>query len=289
MLPQSNPPSIVSLFAVRRGPIAVAYTALGLEGLARLAQPLALGLAINGLLTGSYLGLLGLVAQHVAQMATAAWRRARFAAAFRGLAAHWCRTQSLQAGNDPNDSQATPAGAPLRAAIESLERRIPDWSRAVSLLVGSVAILAWFDPWVSLCCITLVVPATVLRRTSGRSTLALAGRLFDQFDQDGADRSGVESVPARRSTAAGGEALPAIAMELLVLAFVAAALVRACTLPGVAAGDIVAVLRYAMLFVAGLDSLPVMARRLPADALATDSGISARLPFRAAAVPPGAR
>lgn len=268
MPPQPNPPTIGSLFAVRRGPITVAYVALALEGLSRLAQPLALGLAINGLLTGSHLGVLGLVMQHVAQMASAAWRRARFDAAFRGLAAHWCRAHGMQAGNDPNDSQVTPAGAPLRAAIETLERRIPLWSRAVSLLVGSAALVAWFDPWLALCCISLAAPAAVLRRTGGRPTLALAGRLFDQFDRDAADRSSVPPAPSRASAVAAGDAWPAIAMELLVLALVVAALVRACTLPGAAAGDVVTVLRYAMVFVAGLDGLSaVLPSRAPCYAI----------------------
>src|SRR5947209_4428288 len=64
-----------SLFRTYRWRILFTYGLFNLENLLRLAQPLVLGLAIDGLLSGSYLGVSLFLAQHVAYTAISAGRR----------------------------------------------------------------------------------------------------------------------------------------------------------------------------------------------------------------------
>ena len=63
------------LFRAHRGRMLLTYALFNIESLLKLAQPFVLGLAINDLLTGSYVGLLIFVAQHVSHMGISRWRQ----------------------------------------------------------------------------------------------------------------------------------------------------------------------------------------------------------------------
>ena len=78
-------PTLRSLFAVYRLRILFTYALLNLENLAHLAQPWALGLAINDLTRGSYGGLLLFAAQHLGYILLSAWRRVYDARAFTAI------------------------------------------------------------------------------------------------------------------------------------------------------------------------------------------------------------
>ncbi len=51
-------------------------------------------------------------------------------------------------------------------------------------------------------------------------------------------------------------------MEFFILAVIIAALARYCSRPGVEAGDIYAVFAYVMMFVGGLDYVPMLTQQL---------------------------
>jgi hypothetical protein len=74
-----------SVFRAHRGRILTAHALLNLENLLHLAQPWALGLAVQGLLESSFRELLVLGAQHLGYVAVAAWRRKFDAAVFTDL------------------------------------------------------------------------------------------------------------------------------------------------------------------------------------------------------------
>ena len=68
-------PTLRSLFGLHRRRMLVTYALFNVENVLRLAQPLVLGLAINGLLVQSYAGLWLLVAQHLSHMLISSFRR----------------------------------------------------------------------------------------------------------------------------------------------------------------------------------------------------------------------
>ena len=51
-------------------------------------------------------------------------------------------------------------------------------------------------------------------------------------------------------------------MEFFVLALIVAALARYCSRPGVEAGDIYAVFAYVLMFIGGLDCVPMVTQQL---------------------------
>src|SRR5262245_30016306 len=66
--PRRRPWVLGMLFRSYRWRILLTYGLFNVENLLRVAQPVVLGLAINGLLEGSYWGLVLLAVQHVSQM-----------------------------------------------------------------------------------------------------------------------------------------------------------------------------------------------------------------------------
>src|SRR6476620_8217899 len=78
-------PRLSGLFRRYAGRILGVYGLFNLENLLRLAQPIALGWAIDGLLQGSWTGVFILAAQHLATMLLTAGRQAIDTRVFAGI------------------------------------------------------------------------------------------------------------------------------------------------------------------------------------------------------------
>ena len=71
----SGRPTLRRLFQTNRRRILTTYLLFNVENALRLAQPLVLGLAINGLLQASYGGVLLFVVQHLAHLLVGSFRQ----------------------------------------------------------------------------------------------------------------------------------------------------------------------------------------------------------------------
>jgi hypothetical protein len=136
---------------------------------------------------------------------------------------------------------------------------------------GALVMLGLYD-WVLVpFCLALLLPACALNWFYGRKTLFLNGRLHDEFEREVEVIGGGRPAEVRghygrvagwRVRLSDWEALNFGAMELFVLGLMVAALVRFCAAADATPGDIFAVFGYVLMFVGGLDVVPVLVQQV---------------------------
>jgi ABC-type multidrug transport system fused ATPase/permease subunit len=255
-----------------RWQILFTYALFNVENLLRLAQPLLLGWAINGLLRGAYGGLGLFAAGHVAHLLMRSLRQMYDTRTFTRIYADRASELVLQQrGSGVAVSQVAARSTLSREFVDFFERHIPIIIRSLYSIVGALVMLLYFDWMLVLFCIALVFPACVLNFVYGRRTFRLSTLLHDDLEREVQilDRAAAEEVHnhyARisrwRVKLSDWEAITTGVMELFVLALMAGGLIRYCTLPGVEAGDIFAAFRYVLLFIMALDSVPMLVQQI---------------------------
>jgi hypothetical protein len=266
------PRTLGGLFRAYRGRILLTYGLFNLENLVQLAQPLALGLAINDLLRGSCRGLVLLAAQHFTLLVLSVGRRAYDTRAFTGIYTDLAARFVLeQRRGGVEVSQLTARSALSRQVVDFFERDVPFVLQAVYALGGALVMLALYDGVLVLCCLLLLAPACAVSRTYGRTTLTLNGRLHDQLEQEvdvlgrgeaDAVRGHYRLLGSWRVRLSDAEAAAFGLMELFAFLVIVAALVRSCAAGGADAGSISAVLGYVLMFAQNVINLPTLVAQL---------------------------
>lgn len=269
---ETGVPRLDELFARNRGPILGTYSLFVLENLFRMAQPFALGWAINDLLAGRMTGLWVLVAQHVLFMTFGLWRQVLDTRVFSRIYSRLATSLILdQRKQGVEESRIAARSALSREYVDFFEKTIPTSVRVAFSVAGSLIMLGFYDWIVVLLCIGLLGPATWLNRIFARKTRQLNRRLHDQLENEvdvirDADEGGVNDhfskVAAWRVRLSNAEAINFGAMEAFVLGVIILALIRTCGLPVVEAGDIFAVFRYLMVLLMGVDQIPRVVMQL---------------------------
>jgi hypothetical protein len=253
--------------------ILLTYALFNLENLLRLAQPLVLGWAINDLLQGSYRGLWWFIGQHLAHLAIGTFRQMydtrAFTAIYTDLAT---RLVSEQRACGVEVSRVAARSAMSRSYVEFFEHYMPMVIRAMYSVIGAMVMVAVYDPMLVAYCLGLIVPAFWLNVRYSRKTLALNGRLHDEYEREVGVIERGESEPVRdhynavagwRIRLSDAEAVNFSLMEFFILGVLVLSLVHFCT--GASpppAGDIFAVFRYLLMFIMGLDTVPRLVQQL---------------------------
>ncbi len=262
----TSPFRLRALFAENRLRILSTYALFTIENLLRLAQPFALGWAINDLLTGQMVGVGVLVGQHVLHLLVGLVRQVydtrTFSAIYSDLAT---RMIVSQRASGVDVSRVTARASLSREFVEFFERSIPMLMKVGFSVAGSVIMLAWYDWMIVSCCLGLLIPAALLSRHYSKWTRRLSRGLHDELEkevdvihsQNEIDvRNHFDEVARWRIKLSNAEAINFGLMECFILGAIVAVLFRACQLPAVQPGDIFAVFRYLMLLLMGLDNLP---------------------------------
>ena len=256
-------------FAVRyRWRIGLTYCLFIIENLLRLAQPLLIGWAINDLLHSSFVGLGIFAVGQVAHMAIRVGRQMYDTRAFTSIYSEKAGELVLGQRADNIDVSTVAARSALaREFVEFFERHVPIVIQALFSLVGAVLFLAYYDSVLVLYCTALIVPAMILNFVFGRKSLRLSKLLHDQLERevevirDPSEpmvKDHYKDVSRWRIKLSDNEAITMGLMETFVLLLMVAALIRFCTQPGAAPGDIFAVFRYVLLFIMALDRVPML-------------------------------
>lgn len=261
-----------SLFRQHRGRLLLTYGLFNVENLLRLAQPFVLGWAINGLLRGSYVGLLAFTGQHLTHLMIGTFRRRYDTRAFTDIYTQLATGVIVQQRQNQVDvSRVTARSALSRAYIGFFEQDVPWGIRAAYSVVGAVAMLAVYDWLLIPYCFGLIVPAYLINAAYGKKTLNLNRHLHDRFERevdvidrgDPAEvRQHYNEVARWRIRLSDAEATNFGLMELFVLGVIIASLVHYCTNGSPQPGDIFAVFRYLMMFIMGLDTVPRLVEQM---------------------------
>ncbi len=264
--------SLARVFTENRGRILATYGLFLVENLFRLVQPMALGWAINDLLSGELTGLFVLIGQHVGHLLVGLVRQVYDTRAFTAIYTDVVtRTIERQRQCGIDLSRISARAVLSREFVDFFEHSMPMLIRATFSIVGSLSLLLWYDWTIAAICLTLLLPSACLSRVYSKRTRRLSSGLHGQLEQEvDAIRSGdservrehFENVGWWRVQLSNAEAANFGMMESFVLATIVLVLLRTCELPDVKAGDIFAVFRYLMVMLIGLDQIPRLVQRL---------------------------
>ncbi|MFQ5730674.1 MAG: ABC transporter six-transmembrane domain-containing protein [Planctomycetaceae bacterium] len=270
--PPPQPLTLRRLFAANKRRMLFTYALFNAENVLRLAQPLVLGLAINGLLKGSYAGLALFVVQHLAHLGISTLRRMYDTRAFNTIYTELATgLVTEQRGRSVDVSRVSARSALSRGYVEFFEEHVPLMIRAGYSVVGALLLLGWYDWMLVPFCAVLVLPAVLLNAAYGRKTLTLSKQLHDRFELEvgvigrgdaGEVRRHYDDVAESRVRLSDAEAVNFGLMELFILGLMVAALIHFCAGGTVQAGDIFAVFRYVMMFIMGLDAVPKLVHQV---------------------------
>ena len=274
--PQANPGSarrtwsreVWDLARGHRIKIASTYLLFNVENVVRLAQPLLLGWAINGLIQGTYRGLIWFACGHLIHLLLRSARQMLDTRTFTSIYSDAATDLVIRQRKTGIDVSRISARSNLfREFVEFLEHQVPRMMRSAYSVVGALVMLAFYDGMLIVYCSAMLIPAGVLYWFYGGQTLRLSRKLHNELERevgmvDQGSRAQLHDhyrhVARARIQLSDWEALTTGLMELFVLTLMVCGLLRYCTMAGTAPGDIFAVFRYVLLFVMGLDSLPVL-------------------------------
>ena len=270
--PERSSITLKGLFRKHRGKMLLTYTLFNVENLLRLAQPAALGWAINDLLQSQWLGVWILVAQHLSHMVIGSARKMydtrAFTSIYSELATNVITDQKEQ---QEAVSRIAARSAMSREYVDFFERYVPMMIRSGYYIIGALLMLGLYDPWLIAYCGGLIVPAMILNSYYSRKTLKLSTGLHDQLEhevdiiKDGSDadvREHFDKAASWRVRLSDAEAINFSLMELFILGVMIACLIRFCSQGAPEAGDIFAVFRYVLMFMMGMDSVPRLVEQM---------------------------
>jgi ABC transporter transmembrane region len=260
-----------AVFRAHWGPILLTYALFSLENLLWISQPYVLGVAIDKLLGASYRGLLLFAAVQSGHLLIGVLRRIYDTRMFSRIHAELVTRIVLEhRDRDVEVTRIAARSALSREFIEFFERYVPIALQTIFLIFGGLVILASYDRILMLSCIALIVPAILLNASYGRRTLALSGALHDTLEREievigRAAPSDVRihyGLVARwRIKLSDSEAINVGVVEVLALALMVASLVRSCGAVAASPGEILALLRYVLMFVSGLDGISLLVQQ----------------------------
>jgi hypothetical protein len=260
------------VFRAHRYPILLTYALFGLENALATMQPFVLGLAIDGLIGASFRGLGLFAATQLGHLAIGVMRRAYDTRMYGRIHAELVTRLVLeQRRRDVEVSRVAARSALSREFADFFERQIPVAIQMTFLIAGGLSILAVYDQSLMLLCLVLIVPATLLNTSYAKRTLRLSTHLHDLLERevevihrsDAAEiREHYLAVARWRVRLSDSEAFNFGTMEIFVTALMTASLVRACGAASATPGEIMAVLRYVLMFVVGVDGLPLLIQQI---------------------------
>ena len=264
-------PSLVRLFRANWRRLGLTYALFNAECLLWLAQPSAIGMAINGLLAGGHGGLAILVAQYLVWVGLSTARQLYDTRAFTAIytdTAHRLVVQQRQAGVDVSTVAARSALS--RELVDFFEHDLKGVFVSIYGVVGALVMLATYDVGVAGLCVLIVGPVALLSRRLGRRSLDLNGKLNDQLErevevvEEGCSEvvhDHYRRVARCRVRLSDLGAWNYCQMEFLVLGLIIAGLVRSCARAEFNAGDIYALLAYILAFAGGLGNVPAVVQQ----------------------------
>lgn len=229
------------------------------ECLLRVAQPLAIGLAINDLLDASVRGLLVFAVQHLLLMSATAGRTMAATRVGALLQADLQGEWTNASGSGGTDRHSTAPGGLAGSSQHQLER--------IVVVGGSLLLLAWYDLTLLPFCLLLIVPVALLRTAGELASPTMSVRRGRQQEVT-CEHSAAQSnhlQPSRETHRRSGvpqgdaAAIRGALTDLFVLGMLASALVHylGCGESAPPPGDIFAVVSALLLFARGLKGEPV--------------------------------
>jgi hypothetical protein len=261
-----------SLCIAHRWRLALTYALFVVENTVELAQPWVLGLTITALLDGRASLLPVFAGFSLARTALGVSRRMydtrTFLKVYCALVTQVVVRQRVR--NVPTTCIAARATL-SRELTDFLERDLPVAVSTGFSVVGSVVLLAVYDPLLSGLACALGVGGLVLNSFFGRRSTALSRELHDAYEREvdvisrgttAVTQAHYDQVAYREIRISDWQAAAFSATQAIVLGLLVLSLLRSADWGHHSIGDVYAVFRYVTMFAMGITSLPAMTLRV---------------------------
>ncbi|MDX1977099.1 MAG: ABC transporter six-transmembrane domain-containing protein [Pseudanabaenaceae cyanobacterium bins.68] len=242
-----------------------------LENIFELLYPLLIGHGINDLLEQKYIGIVSLAGVWFVHTGVEVLRNIydtmTFTRIYNNLVVSIVLNQHQQ-GVSP--SQIAARSALSREFVDFFERDVPKLTTSLFSLIGSLALLLFYDLQIVSYCLFILIPITLLQRVFIKKSLAINHQLNDQLErevetltsgnQDLVNRH-YKKLASQRIKLSNMTALNWGVTEVLIIAMFILILLRTRLL-NLHTGDIYAVIAYAWNYRVSLDVLPAIVQQL---------------------------
>ena len=250
------------------------YSLFSVEMLGLLLRPFFLGKAVDGLLVGSYTGLIYLATAHLVWLVAGTVRHMYDTRTYTAI--YTALVTRLLARNykDSEVSKLSAHSTLAREFIDFLEFDLNYVVEASYNLIGSLIMLFFYDKEIVLVCLVILIPVSTISYFYGKRMKRLNQLKNDELEKQ------VEIIGTRNDKKinqhyanlrkwqikiSDKEAWNFGIMELMVLAVIICALLITTDKnwkEGFLAGDIIGIYNYTLKFVGGLDTIPYTVQRL---------------------------
>lgn len=255
-----------NVIKAHRGRISFTYGLTAVENLFDLLYPFAVGVAINGLMNQQWLALAPLAAIWLAHTSSGYLRQRYdtrlFTRIYTRIASHTVVAQRKQ-GHPTSDIAARTDM--VEELVEFLEGDVPAAMLALFGLLGGAAMLFYYD-WVAGALMSAVlVPAGIIYLRFGRSARNMEHHFNDRSEREveliehagpASIRRHFNNLSRWRIKISDAEARSWSSIELISLVAFVAVLLRLTQIDGILAGDIFAMVAYALRMLDALDDVP---------------------------------
>lgn len=290
------------LIREHRWQLIVTYSLFSLEMLGALMRPYFLGEAVNGLMKGSYHGLVLLSGVHFAWLLIGTLRHRYDTRTYSNIYTSLV-TRFLSRRIQQSDVSRLAAHSTLaREFVDFLEFDLVYVIEALYNLLGSVILLYFYDSSVVLLCLAILLPVMAISYFYGKRMKKLNRYKNDELEKQvdiisSGDRKAIHThfrnLRHWQVRISDQEAWNFGIMELMVMIVIGISLLLTNSLTGgaVMAGSLIGIYNYVLKFVSGLDTIPYTVQRLTSltditrrielqeDDLPSDNGKSRTIPI----------
>lgn len=252
--------------------IAITYFLFGFEILSYLLSPYLLGKAVDDLVARSYHGFLILSLFYFVRIFISMARRMLdtrvYTKIYTDLVTRFLSVKSI----DQKDVSKLNAHSVLaKEFVDFLEYDLANVMYGIFALIGSIAMLFFYDGKVLMICLLVLIPVLILSRFFGKRIIKLTTQYNDEFEKQvdiisSADPKAIEThynnlrnITINKSNQ---DAYSFTFMEIFSLGMILASLmVLSNSTLGITAGTIIGVYNYIVRFSEGLDVIPYVIER----------------------------
>jgi ABC transporter transmembrane region len=260
-----------TLFQRYRARILLTYTLLIVEEILELLYPFVIGVAINGLPLSNHRGVIFFACQVVVHLVVGVSRRMIDTRTYTRMYATLASNTALEQNqNGVELSQIAARSGMLQGFVDFFERDVSAMIRSIFAVLGAIVMLSFYDLWLVLFCVVLVVPILIVNSFYGVKSELLSKGLNDELEQQLTALSSQDNklvhqhyslLATWRIKLSDAEARNFGITQLFVLGLFVASLLRLSAL-NLEPGSIFSVFSYVLGFTAGLDNIPVLVQQL---------------------------
>jgi len=252
--------------------LTINYSLFSIVMLGALLRPFFLGLAINDLLKGSYLGLIYLSVCHLTWLIVGTIRHMYDTRTYSAIYTSLVTSFLHRKLTTTNVSKLSAHSTLSREIVDFLETDFPYIIEAIYNIFGSLILLCFYEKTVVIICFIILFPVFVLSFFYGKKMRSLTQYKNDQLENEvniisNGNKDSINNhyklLRKWQIKISDKEAWNFGIMEILVLIIISASLLVSTNFLGtsVLAGTMIGMYNYLLRFVSGLDTIPYLVQR----------------------------